>query len=411
MKKQADRPARQLNNQGFSLLEVLVAIIILCIVSIPLLRAFVTAAKTNARARITLRSTSVAEDLMEDFRDLTLDDLDTKYGSTLDESTGIYTYTITDASKFSQKMPDGYYAKLTLDPTKYSNANALNLSDFSTVSARDSAVFTMLEDYDNQAYDEFVKINEKWNDKNNALYFKKESDFFKDNLIRTIKVTIENPGTDTNALGEEIPLVKVILKITYELKNCTNVMPPSEAKYVLTDTEIFNNTVSKTKLNSIFVLYSPRYIAAKNVKGDNIVIENPHNVKANLYVIAQNTGVDAAQASAYNETNGLILRVLEDTSAGSTEAALTLRTNLCDTAPYTGKELEVADVHCKLSYENLTGTWKMSGTNAQKCLNAGDTSGKALDSSQTSVRIYRVTTTIYDNNGDEVLRLDGTRLN
>jgi len=59
------RDAKKLNNNGFSLLEVLIAMVILCVVSIPLLHSFVTTAKTNGRAKILMRATDCAENLME----------------------------------------------------------------------------------------------------------------------------------------------------------------------------------------------------------------------------------------------------------------------------------------------------------------------------------------------------------
>ncbi len=56
---------KKLNNNGFSLLEVLIAMVILALVSIPLLHSFVTTAKTNGRAKILMRATDCAENLME----------------------------------------------------------------------------------------------------------------------------------------------------------------------------------------------------------------------------------------------------------------------------------------------------------------------------------------------------------
>ena len=42
------RKKRQLNNEGFSLVELLIAIVILSIIVVPLLHSFVTSARTNA---------------------------------------------------------------------------------------------------------------------------------------------------------------------------------------------------------------------------------------------------------------------------------------------------------------------------------------------------------------------------
>lgn len=42
----------QLNNEGFSLVELLIAIVILSIIVVPLLHSFVTSARTNAKHAI-----------------------------------------------------------------------------------------------------------------------------------------------------------------------------------------------------------------------------------------------------------------------------------------------------------------------------------------------------------------------
>ena len=65
---QCERKKKQLNNGGFSLLEVLVAMVILAIVSIPLLHSFVTTARTNAKAKVLMKATDVAENTVETFK-------------------------------------------------------------------------------------------------------------------------------------------------------------------------------------------------------------------------------------------------------------------------------------------------------------------------------------------------------
>ena len=41
----------QLNNAGFSLVELLIAMVVLAIIVVPLLHSFVTSARTNAKSR------------------------------------------------------------------------------------------------------------------------------------------------------------------------------------------------------------------------------------------------------------------------------------------------------------------------------------------------------------------------
>lgn len=63
MKK--SKNSRKLNNKGLSLIEVLVAIMILAVVTGPLLHSFVTGIKLNAKAREKQRLTTAAQSIME----------------------------------------------------------------------------------------------------------------------------------------------------------------------------------------------------------------------------------------------------------------------------------------------------------------------------------------------------------
>lgn len=60
MKKKAD--------QGFSLVEVIIALSILAIVSIPLLSSFAQSAKTNAKAREIMNATNLAQNIVEEIK-------------------------------------------------------------------------------------------------------------------------------------------------------------------------------------------------------------------------------------------------------------------------------------------------------------------------------------------------------
>ena len=70
---------RQLNNEGFSLIELLIAIVILSIIVVPLLHSFVTSARTNAKSRNTMHATAIAEDVMEQFEAHTLEEMADTY--------------------------------------------------------------------------------------------------------------------------------------------------------------------------------------------------------------------------------------------------------------------------------------------------------------------------------------------
>lgn len=61
------------DNKGFSLIELMVAIIILALVVTPLLHSFMTVMRTNAKSRRLLRTTTVAENVMEGLSGLSIE--------------------------------------------------------------------------------------------------------------------------------------------------------------------------------------------------------------------------------------------------------------------------------------------------------------------------------------------------
>lgn len=66
---------KQLNNKGMSLVELLIAITILAIITVPLLHAFVSSARINRRAKQTQKLTTMGQDIMEGLKAYTVEDL------------------------------------------------------------------------------------------------------------------------------------------------------------------------------------------------------------------------------------------------------------------------------------------------------------------------------------------------
>ena len=64
-KSGADKRKGKLNNAGFSLVEVLVAMAVLAILSIPVLGSFSNAARINHKARKEENANTVASDIVE----------------------------------------------------------------------------------------------------------------------------------------------------------------------------------------------------------------------------------------------------------------------------------------------------------------------------------------------------------
>lgn len=68
MEKMESKEEKKLNNQGLTLLELLIAVIVLAIIVVPFLNSFVISARSNGRAARTHRATSVAQNIVEGFK-------------------------------------------------------------------------------------------------------------------------------------------------------------------------------------------------------------------------------------------------------------------------------------------------------------------------------------------------------
>ena len=417
----------KLNNRGFSLIEVLVAVIILSIVSIPIIRSFATVAKTNADAKILLRATDGAENMMENLEYRTLEEFAVRYDmSDQNEVTvdadGKYKIVIKDIGDIPVSLPDGYYMSVTADPTLYPNANALDLADVKSMSIADTAVYEMSPLYDEGVYEKFARWNAEAHDDRPTHYQKADADYFKKSLTRTIEVVISKKGTAKDATGKDVDLVTVNLKIRYYFRTkdkYKNYLPDDQKEYVETTRELYNNVGTKVPLSSIFILYQPRYLATDNDNTDNIIISNPQNVKTNVLLAAQWGAADAVsyKGQYFSAVTGPNVTVIEDVSGpiSDAKAAVTLFTNLSSKAPYSSLpdgegNITNGQILCRLTYQNVAGSAKVTGMDAVEALDGRDLDGKALIANNTKNRIYKVRVTVIDNKGDPFVELDGTKL-
>lgn len=80
--------ARKLNKDaGFSLLELLIAVVILAIIVIPLLNLFLSSNRLNIKSRQTLRATTAAQDIMEGLKAYNLEEIQAQFA---DPASGFY---------------------------------------------------------------------------------------------------------------------------------------------------------------------------------------------------------------------------------------------------------------------------------------------------------------------------------
>ena len=141
-------------NKGFSLIEVLVAIVILAIITLPILSSFASAAKINANARKQENANALAQKVVEEFKSLTINQLtdghvtggdydftsnynpaigvtkcyvkDSTNPSLMHKNQWIYEFTLANKDIALNPYYEGengekYYVQVTLDPTLYAD--------------------------------------------------------------------------------------------------------------------------------------------------------------------------------------------------------------------------------------------------------------------------------------------------
>lgn len=419
---------KQLNNAGFSLLELLVAVVIMMILSIPLLLGFVASARTNREAKILMVATDSAENMMENFQLQTMEELKTRYSAssqnTVSVSGNVTTFTIKNPGDFPIHLPNGHYIEVTANPDLYPNANSLNLSDFKAVSVVDSAVFAMSTGADDEAYNYFMlKHQDVCPNHNSGCPKGVNREYLKRNITRTIKLDINKQGESTDADGNTFALVRVLATVEYKFNpnigKDDSLLLMSDRVYTTPEKELYNNSLMNVPLESVFVLYQPRYAAAQafsttSIDGEKIEVKNIGNVKTNVFVVAQKGAEDEELAGWYATNKDMKLTIFEEPSTASfstdTDAAITLFTNLNNGAPYTSTDTSVGELSCELEYKKQSLNLTATGNTAKLILSARDLDGKALDGTQTKTRIYKIITTVYDSDGNKVVAMDGTKV-
>ncbi len=138
------------DNNGFSLIEVLLAIVILSLVSAPILRGFIVTANTSARARKILEATDVAQLVVEEISAMSFDDevQATFFVETEEERLPAIGYSVTGS-----KVPlDG-----ALFVTQVGNTCAGSKKCYITGTSSSTKIIALPNvDYDNKVYDVLI---------------------------------------------------------------------------------------------------------------------------------------------------------------------------------------------------------------------------------------------------------------
>lgn len=321
------KSTKTIDNKGFTLVEVLLAVFVLAIVVVPLLHSFVSSHRINGKSKQYMRATTLAQDEMEIFERERIADLvdSPKYGylgedgkkPVQPDGDGKYVFVRKNIDNNSGSNISKFDVRVTLNPerstdtSRYYDTNTKKLFYMNTIASADSAVHVQairsasnLKGYDDTIYEYFdankdpVGAGSTWG-----------TDDFNRNLARRIKVKIYQENNGLN--------IATIVKVTYEYVICkTDVMPTAYQSYT-EEAIIFNNSAQSVgedgklpELKSVYLFFAPRYKGYTtpssitfNMNGENtifktneewIVIDNEAELPIDVYIVRQNTFLDGS---------------------------------------------------------------------------------------------------------------------
>lgn len=427
------------NNKGFTLLEVLIAVIILAFVIVPLLRSFLTSYNVNARSRRIMRATTLAQNEMEIFEKeklevLTDDTEDAKYDYTVTQPNpndpddpGIYTFTrlgiINYEAGDEDPIKNMFDVVVKLDPERvssgdrYYDENGLDLLFMNTLSGSDSATYVqkIRNDVNTDGDDEEVyKLYETRQHPEGITGTRWTVEQFAQELSRTITVKIEQV--------DQGGLKTTVAKVNYEYVCGEEIVPDGYKTYSTKDKVFFNNAQlldedgNLIELKSVYLFYAPRY-NTPNI--DKIVIENKDNLPVNVYIIRQNL-LDNNDASkkvgVYTDTSG---NLTYSDELRSYVASIEIYEGINEEEEtygsyFTNLNLVSSDNGTKgktdVTLHDGDGIWTYTGDEAIK-----KAKFRSLDSTETKDRIYTMEVSVY-NHGDDLetddplVRLTGSKI-
>ncbi|MCH5255012.1 MAG: prepilin-type N-terminal cleavage/methylation domain-containing protein [Lachnospiraceae bacterium] len=306
------------NDKGFTLLELLIAVIILGIVIVPMLHSFTSSHRINAKSKQYMRATTLAQDEMEIFEKEKIEDLtdgakfplySITFPDPLDPNDeGIYIFEKSEVSNDSSGSSAARFdVKVTLDPerkdsaARYYNQNNEALFYMNSMGAQDSGSYveTVRNASSPKSYQDTINSWFKTNRLLSGIGSTWNEEMFGKNLARRVTLKIYQETTTKTVTKA---------KVTYEYICVDGAMSSGYQRYT-EETIIFDNTWKLDEdgnpidLGSIYLFYAPRYEGYSPAKTidysiggelvhfttgeDWIVVDNEAELPIDIYVIRQ----------------------------------------------------------------------------------------------------------------------------
>lgn len=400
-------PKRKLNknNRGFSLIELLVAVTVLAIITIPLLHSFVTAAKTNAKSKRVLEAATAGQNLFEELKSADVDTfmsaavktaLTNDDGTQKKDTDGNIIYTLT--SEFDRTVNGhGFHMKVTLNPLDYTTEegqsskgtdyNSIVFSKLSNLSKANNAFLILSADDMNLAVDELLMMQPVSEDTETAPTEEEIRQQILEHLTRDIVIEVKH--------NESTGVSIVTATVTYS--DGTN------SYCSMNSLELYNNGMElENVLSNVFICYYPMYNnSSRLLPTEHVTIDNTGNYPIGVYLVKQ-TGADAAASEAQKQIYSIGLdvkegvRALTERDEGGNEIPSASVTMLTTNLEYVAGNDTLNELQLKYSGNVLPPGLAMSDV-----LNLSAGSADGLKRKEASTCIYNVTIEVYDKKDGE----------
>lgn len=349
MEKQKDR---KLNNKGFTLVELLIAVAIVAVIVAPILTAITTSMKVNKKSDDMLNETAVAQTFMEGMQDMSLEEIARQFSQVTNPSGALKFLPSGMGGTTHQEYQNSFVLKggdyvfdksvvadykyvfgvagVTYDNKTYDVKVTLDASDYYTDDADgpNDKMYVDISDYDSEydgLYVQSANVNSEICSKLAVKCVTANNPKTVDDIAEEADRTITIDITSTAVPGSTDPLIEVAVNYKLEVPQDyvgTGIRNWDDQNF----NALFINTADTSKKpRNIYILYNPNYNSVTNHLREHIVINNQENIPVTVYLIKQSS-VEEFNQSALETNYRVDVKVLEGVKGS--EYATKLRTNL-----------------------------------------------------------------------------------
>lgn len=380
-----ERKDKTEKNAGFSLVEILVAVVILAIIVVPLLHGFISSARTNAKAREVIQATTAGQNVMEELKNIPLKQLFEEKDKITSQEHMMESGSPPNVTTTKYVTYEYNYGTVRVDGTEYDTLVTLDPSNYSPDDVTEYNKKELAEIYDiSEVYDACYIQDKDLDDRMAALFAGHNAVKVKQAMERHIVVDISEKN------GKQA----VYINIGYTYAGVTKYAAPQNQC-------IYSNDSTSVKLRNVYLFFQPMYNGTQIQVREQIDVRNLSNLPVNVYLVKQNlsaAGTEAdyqAKESKYRVDVNVLEKDRADSSyfdaGGEVKVLTAIRSNLTDI------QLSLKYGVTETSYQTQK---KIILNGAEKQITAVELLDfKDLSAPSAGERIYKIQVSIYRKGG------------